>query len=42
MIEERNLHFFLDFMGDDVGLQRNKTGLLENSELDMFIQMVFT
>jgi len=42
IIEEGNLYFFLDSMGHDVGLQRNKTGLLENSELDMLIQMVFT
>jgi len=41
IIEEENLYFFLDSMEHDVGLQRNKTGLLENSELDVLIQMFF-
>jgi hypothetical protein len=27
-IEEEYLHFLLDCMEDDIGLQRNKTGLL--------------
>jgi hypothetical protein len=42
VIEEEKLHFFVDFMEDDIGLQKNETGLLRNSEVDVFIEMVFT
>jgi hypothetical protein len=42
MIEEEKLRFFVDFMEDDIGLQKNKTWLLKNSEVDVLIEMVFT
>jgi hypothetical protein len=33
-LDEKKVHLFLDFIDDDVGLQRKKTRLCEHSEVD--------